>query len=454
MPRAKVIVCTDGGSRAGGRALQAAAGPGPGPVQDPPAAVVVFDRGLAPFEPVAGRDLDYATLRARHQGARVPVAWLESSEPSYILYVRHDRQAQGRAARHRRLCRGAGFFHGVPVQRQAGRHVLLHQRHRLGGGALVHHLWPADRRAGPILYEGTPVRPDGAILWKLVEKYRVNTLFSAPTAVRVLKRQDPALLKKHDLSSLRAVYLAGEPLDEPTAQWISQGWASPSSTTTGRPNRAGRSYRPSPAWKACRRVSAVPRSRCMALTPASSARPPARISVLTRRAWSPSCRPCRRARCPRSGATTSASSRPISRPSPAAWLFDLRLGAGGRGRLLVHPGPHRRRHQRGRPSPGHARDRGIRQQPRGHRRVRRGRRGRRAQGQVAMAFAVLKNPPAPRRRRARGAEGDIMRLVEDQLGPWRSRPGSGSWARCPRPGRARCCGARSSPCARDAIPET
>ena len=84
----KVIVCTDGGSRAGkvvpykpllDRAL--------GLCKTPPAAVVVFDRGLAPFEPVAGRDLDYATLRARHQGARVPVAWLESSEPSYILYT-------------------------------------------------------------------------------------------------------------------------------------------------------------------------------------------------------------------------------------------------------------------------------------------------------------------------------------------------------------------------------
>ena len=46
-------------------------------------------------------------------------------------------------------------------------------------------------------------------------------MFSAPTAVRVLKKQDPALLSKYDLSSLRTLFLAGEPLDEPTAQWIS-----------------------------------------------------------------------------------------------------------------------------------------------------------------------------------------------------------------------------------------
>jgi propionyl-CoA synthetase len=52
-------------------------------------------------------------------------------------------------------------------------------------------------------------------------------MFSAPTAVRVLKKQDPALLKKYDLSSLRALFLAGEPLDEPTAQWISESLGKP-----------------------------------------------------------------------------------------------------------------------------------------------------------------------------------------------------------------------------------
>jgi propionyl-CoA synthetase len=57
----------------------------------------------------------------------------------------------------------------------------------------------------------------------LVEKYKVTVMFSAPTAVRVLKKQDPAYLTKYDLSSLRALFLAGEPLDEPTAQWISEG---------------------------------------------------------------------------------------------------------------------------------------------------------------------------------------------------------------------------------------
>jgi len=52
-------------------------------------------------------------------------------------------------------------------------------------------------------------------------------MFSAPTAARVLKKQDPAFLTKYDLSSLRALFLAGEPLDEPTANWISEAIGKP-----------------------------------------------------------------------------------------------------------------------------------------------------------------------------------------------------------------------------------
>jgi len=78
-----------------------------------------------------------------------------------------------------------------------------------------------------IMYEGTPVRPDAGILWQLVERYRVTVMFSAPTAIRVLKKQDPAWLTRYDTSSLKALFLAGEPLDEPTARWISEGLGRP-----------------------------------------------------------------------------------------------------------------------------------------------------------------------------------------------------------------------------------
>ena len=78
-----------------------------------------------------------------------------------------------------------------------------------------------------IMYEGLPIRPDAGIWWQLVEKYKVSVMFSAPTAARVLKKQDPAYLTKYDLSSLKALFLAGEPLDEPTATWIADAIGKP-----------------------------------------------------------------------------------------------------------------------------------------------------------------------------------------------------------------------------------
>src|SRR5439155_3254188 len=72
-----------------------------------------------------------------------------------------------------------------------------------------------------IMYEGLPIRPDPAIWWKIVADHGVKTMFSSPTAIRVLKKEDPAHMRRHKLSSLKRLFLAGEPLDEPTARWVS-----------------------------------------------------------------------------------------------------------------------------------------------------------------------------------------------------------------------------------------
>jgi propionyl-CoA synthetase len=78
-----------------------------------------------------------------------------------------------------------------------------------------------------VLYEGLPTRPDAGVWWNIVQKHRVGVMFSSPTAIRVLKKQDPAYLSKYDLSTLRNLFLAGEPLDEPTARWISDALGVP-----------------------------------------------------------------------------------------------------------------------------------------------------------------------------------------------------------------------------------
>ena len=74
-----------------------------------------------------------------------------------------------------------------------------------------------------VLYEGKPVKtPDAGAFWRVVDEYKVKALFSAPTAFRAIKKEDPAgaLIKQYDVSRLKAVIVAGERLDPPTLDWI------------------------------------------------------------------------------------------------------------------------------------------------------------------------------------------------------------------------------------------
>jgi propionyl-CoA synthetase len=230
-----------------------------------------------------------------------------------------------------------------------------------------------------ILYEGLPIRgmngePDAAIWWSLVEKYKVtgDVLARPPRCACSRSRTRPAL-RKHDLTSLRALYLAGEPLDEPTAQLdlaaalgvpiIDNYWQTES------------------GWPILTIANGVERKR-----PAASAAPASPMPWLRRQAARTSSTGERNSRQPNQKgvvviegphapglhadgveATTRASSTPTGRASRASWSIQhLRLGHPRRRRLLLHPGPHRRRHQRGRPPPGHARDRGEPLQPPGN----------------------------------------------------------------------------------------
>ena len=86
---------------------------------------------------------------------------------------------------------------------------------------------PLIRGMTTILYEGLPVRPDAGIWWKIVADNKVSVMFSSPTAARVLKKQDPLYMRKYDVSSLRHLFLAGEPLDEPTHRWFSEALGKP-----------------------------------------------------------------------------------------------------------------------------------------------------------------------------------------------------------------------------------
>ena len=187
-----------------------------------PAKVLMVDRALADFPKVAGRDEDYATLRAKHMDTLVPCEWVDSNHPSYILYT------SGTTGKPKGVQRDtAGYAVALAASMQ---HIYMGKPGETyfstsDIGWVVGHSYiiygPLIAGMATIMYEGLPVRPDAGIWWKLVEKYQVSVMFSAPTAARVLRKQDESYLTKYDLSSLKALFLAGEPLDEPTATWIS-----------------------------------------------------------------------------------------------------------------------------------------------------------------------------------------------------------------------------------------
>ncbi len=197
--------------------------------QFPPANVLIVNRGLdreLTLKP--GRDLDYAELKARHAGEDVPVTWLESNEPSYLLYT------SGTTGKPKGVQRDVGG-HAVALVLSmrtvfdVGPGQVMFSTSDVGWavGHSYNIYGPLLVGATSLLYEGLPTSPDAGIWWQLCAEYGVRTMFSSPTAIRVLKKQDPAWLTKYDLSKFKWLFLAGEPLDEPTAKWISEGLGKP-----------------------------------------------------------------------------------------------------------------------------------------------------------------------------------------------------------------------------------
>lgn len=189
-----------------------------------PQHTVILQRPMMTADMWPGRDVDYKELVQSAPLANcVPV---NASDPLYILYT------SGTTGKPKGILRDNGG-HAVAL-----RFSMDHIYNVKAGdvfwaasdvGWVVGHSYmvygPLMQGCTTLLYEGKPVRtPDAGAFWRVVEQHKVNILFTAPTAFRAIKKEDPEgeLLHKYDISSLHRLYLAGERCDVPTWYWATE----------------------------------------------------------------------------------------------------------------------------------------------------------------------------------------------------------------------------------------
>jgi propionyl-CoA synthetase len=188
-----------------------------------PEKCVIFQRSQAEAELSPGRDLDWVELEAK--ASRADCVSVVATDPLYILYT------SGTTGKPKGVVRDNGG-HAVALK-WSMKHI-----YNIGPGEVywaasdvgwvVGHSYivygPLFMGATTILYEGKPVgTPDPGAFWRIISQHGVKALFTAPTAIRAIKREDPEgrYLKQYDISNFETLFLAGERLDPDTYFWAS-----------------------------------------------------------------------------------------------------------------------------------------------------------------------------------------------------------------------------------------
>lgn len=189
-----------------------------------PSRVIVFDREQNVEIPVKDYDVDYKNLVKN--APSIDAIALPANHPSYILYT------SGTTGKPKGIIRDTGgYATALKFSMKYVYGVAEGETYWAASdvGWVVGHSYivygPLLNRNTTILFEGKPIKtPDASTFWRVISEHKVKVMFTAPTAIRAIKKEDPEgdFIKKYDLSCLKYQFLAGERCDVATLRWTEQ----------------------------------------------------------------------------------------------------------------------------------------------------------------------------------------------------------------------------------------